>query len=331
MLAGTNRADILDQALTRPGRFDRQITVDKPDIKGRKAIFEVYLKNLTLDGVGADYSGRLAALTPGFVGADIANICNEAAIQAARKNKKKIDITDFEAATDRVIGGLESRKIMSPEEKKVVGAYVSVARAMRNSGCERCILNALMAASLPCFTQNNILYAYSYFCKYRPPRPVPPPPPVPPSHHHHIYVCLYACASTTAYHEAGHAVAGWNLEFADPLLKVTIVPRGSGRPGLRAVPAQGAVPAHQRSDPGHRLHGPRGARLRAGGCAWVRVGASYHSYLVGGFMWLDNQRERERESARTGRNHPNRERIKKCMHAWVPKARTLLRLEESRA
>jgi AFG3 family protein len=155
ILASTNRVDILDSALTRPGRFDRQITVDRPDIQGRKAIFEVYLRALKLNAGVDVFSLRLAALTPGFVGADIANICNEAAIIAARRNKKQIDLTDFESATDRVIGGLESRKIMSPEEKRVV-----------------------------------------------------------------------------AYHEAGHAIAGWHLEHADPLLKVTIVPRGSGALGF---------------------------------------------------------------------------------------------------
>lgn len=121
VLAGTNRIDVLDSALKRPGRFDRQITVDRPDIKGRKQIFEVYLKNIRIDGEITDYSARLAALTPGFVGADIANIVNEAAIVAARKDKSKVDLSDFEAATDRVIGGLESKKIMSPEEKRVVG------------------------------------------------------------------------------------------------------------------------------------------------------------------------------------------------------------------
>ena len=121
VLAGTNRADILDNALTRPGRFDRQIQVEKPDISGRKQIFEVHLKGLTLDGVITDYSARLAALTPGFTGADIANICNEAAITAARRNKKKIDHADFESATDRIVGGMESKKLMSPHEKKIVG------------------------------------------------------------------------------------------------------------------------------------------------------------------------------------------------------------------
>eukprot|EP00903_Cladosiphon_okamuranus_P017837 g16415.t1 len=154
VLAGTNRVDVLDPALTRPGRFDRQITVDKPDIMGRKAIFEVHLKGLNLGGKITEFSGRLAGLTPGFVGADIENLCNEAAIVAARRDKKKIEMDDFESATDRVIGGLESNKLIMPEEKRIV-----------------------------------------------------------------------------AYHEAGHAVAGWNLEHADPLMKVTIVPRGSSTLG----------------------------------------------------------------------------------------------------
>ncbi|CAH0490069.1 unnamed protein product [Peronospora farinosa] len=154
VLAGTNRADILDKAILRPGRFDRQITVDVPDIKGRREIFKVHLKGLTLDGAVDDFARRMAALTPGFAGAEIANICNEAAIVAARRNGKSISFKDFEQATDRVIGGLETNRIMSPEEKK-----------------------------------------------------------------------------TVAYHEAGHAVAGWFLEHADPLLKVTIVPRGKGSLG----------------------------------------------------------------------------------------------------
>ncbi|TMW56999.1 hypothetical protein Poli38472_002924 [Pythium oligandrum] len=154
VLAGTNRVDILDKAILRPGRFDRQITVDKPDIKGRREIFKVHLKGLLLDGNVDDFARRLAALTPGFAGAEIANICNEAAIVAARRSGKSITFKDFEQATDRVIGGLETNRIMSPEEKK-----------------------------------------------------------------------------TVAYHEAGHAVAGWFLEHADPLLKVTIVPRGKGSLG----------------------------------------------------------------------------------------------------
>ena len=112
ILAATNRADVLDPALLRPGRFDRQIQVEKPDIKGRRSIFEVHLKGITLSGPSSDYSSRLAALTPGFSGADIANICNEAAIIAARKSKKAVQMVDFESATDRVIGGLESKKVI---------------------------------------------------------------------------------------------------------------------------------------------------------------------------------------------------------------------------
>jgi AFG3 family protein len=155
VLAGTNRVDILDQALTRPGRFDRQITVDKPDLKGRKDIFKVHLKGITLEDAIEDIAGRLAGLTPGFAGADIANICNEAAIVAARRKGETVTMNDFEKATDRIIGGLESNKIMSKEERSIV-----------------------------------------------------------------------------AHHEAGHAVAGWFLEHADALLKVTIIPRTSGALGF---------------------------------------------------------------------------------------------------
>jgi len=155
VLAGTNRADILDQALLRPGRFDRQIQVDKPDLGGRKEIFEVHLKGIKLADDSNEIAGRLAGLTPGFAGADIANICNEAAIVAARRKGESVTKDDFEKAIDRIIGGLESNKIMSDEEKSIV-----------------------------------------------------------------------------AYHEAGHAVAGWFLEHADPLLKVTIIPRTSGALGF---------------------------------------------------------------------------------------------------
>jgi len=155
VLAGTNRVDILDQALTRPGRFDRQITVDKPDLKGRQAIFKVHLEGIKLEDEIDDIAGRLAGLTPGFAGADIANICNEAAIVAARRKGQTVNLEDFEKATDRIIGGLESNKIMSKEERSIV-----------------------------------------------------------------------------AHHEAGHAVAGWFLEHADPLLKVTIIPRSSGALGF---------------------------------------------------------------------------------------------------
>lgn len=148
ILAATNRPDVLDSALLRPGRFDRQISIDKPDIVGRDAIFKVHLGPLTTTK-DVD-SKKLAAQTPGFAGAEIANVCNEAALIAARKDKKAVDLKDFQDAIDRVIGGLEKKsKIISPEEKKIV-----------------------------------------------------------------------------AYHEAGHAVAGWFLEHADPLVKVSIVPRG---------------------------------------------------------------------------------------------------------
>lgn len=155
VLAGTNRIDILDQALTRPGRFDRQILVDKPDIQGRKEIFQVHLKGITLSDSLEAIASRLAGLTPGFTGADISNICNEAAIVAARREADFVTMDDFEKATDRIIGGLESNKLMSKEERNIV-----------------------------------------------------------------------------AYHEAGHAIAGWFLEHADPLLKVTIIPRTSGALGF---------------------------------------------------------------------------------------------------
>ncbi|XP_059462665.1 ATP-dependent zinc metalloprotease FTSH 10, mitochondrial-like isoform X2 [Corylus avellana] len=156
VLAGTNRPDILDKALLRPGRFDRQITLDKPDIKGRSQIFEIYLKKLKLDHEPSFYSQRLAALTPGFAGADIANVCNEAALIAARNESAVITMEHFEAAIDRVIGGLEKKnKVISKLERR-----------------------------------------------------------------------------TVAYHESGHAVAGWFLEHAEPLLKVTIVPRGTAALGF---------------------------------------------------------------------------------------------------
>merc|ERR1712137_1462400 len=123
VLAGTNRADILDQALTRPGRFDRQIQVDKPDLQGRKEIFQVHLQGLTLEDEIDVIAGRLAGLTPGFAGADIANICNEAAIQAARRKAETVAMQDFEKATDRVIGGLESNKLMSKDELGIVAHH----------------------------------------------------------------------------------------------------------------------------------------------------------------------------------------------------------------
>jgi len=148
ILAATNRVDILDKALMRAGRFDRQIHVDLPELKERIDIFKVHLKNLKLiEGLNVEF---LARQTPGFSGADIANVCNEAALIAARKNKSVIDKQDFLDAIDRIVAGLEKRsKIISPEEKK-----------------------------------------------------------------------------TIAYHEAGHATVSWMLPNANPLLKVTIIPRG---------------------------------------------------------------------------------------------------------
>jgi AFG3 family protein len=109
VLAGTNRPDILDKALLRPGRFDRQISIDKPDINGREQIFRIYLAKLKLDNEPSFYSQRLAALTPGFAGADIANVCNEAALITARGDEKLITMQHFESAIDRVIGGLEKK------------------------------------------------------------------------------------------------------------------------------------------------------------------------------------------------------------------------------
>ncbi len=148
VLAATNRVDILDKALTRAGRFDRQIDVGLPELKEREAIFGVHMRKLKLaDDVNVEF---LAKQTPGFSGADIANVCNEAALIAARHDKKAIDKEDFLAAVDRIIGGLEKKsKIITPQEKR-----------------------------------------------------------------------------TIAYHEAGHATVSWLLEHANPLVKVTIIPRG---------------------------------------------------------------------------------------------------------
>ena len=148
ILAATNRADVLDSALLRAGRFDRQIHVELPDLQERKEIFGVHLRNIKLSkDVDVDF---LAKQTPGFAGADIANVCNEAALIAARHDKKQVDKQDFMDAVDRIIGGLERKtKIMTADEKRSV-----------------------------------------------------------------------------AYHEAGHATISWLLQYANPLVKVTIVPRG---------------------------------------------------------------------------------------------------------
>jgi AFG3 family protein len=153
ILAATNRPDVLDPALLRPGRFDRQISIDRPDVKGREQIFKVHLMPIKISETLDIH--KLAEQTPGFAGADIANVCNEAALIAARKGKPAVDMSDFQDAIDRVIGGLEKKnKLISPEEKEII-----------------------------------------------------------------------------AYHEAGHAICGWFLEHAYPLLKVTIVPRGTAALG----------------------------------------------------------------------------------------------------
>ena len=122
IIAATNRADVLDQALQRPGRFDRTIAVDRPDLREREAIFKVHLTNIKL--AGEVNAATLATQTPGMVGADIMNVCNEAALIAARKNKEAVDMQDFQDAIDRSIGGLEKKnKIISPEEKKIIAYH----------------------------------------------------------------------------------------------------------------------------------------------------------------------------------------------------------------
>ena len=157
VLAATNRADILDPALLRPGRFDRQIEVPLPDRKDREEILKIYLNKVVLDKSKSveEYAMRIASLSPGFSGADLANLVNEAAIISARHDKTSVGSEAFERASERVIAGLESKKVLTPKEKK-----------------------------------------------------------------------------TVAYHEAGHAILGWFLEHANPLLKVTIIPRGKGALGF---------------------------------------------------------------------------------------------------
>jgi AFG3 family protein len=162
VLAGTNRPDVLDPALMRPGRFDRHIAIDRPDVSGRKGIYGVHLKPIKLSEAvpkGDVFAQKLAVLTPGFSGADIANVCNEAALHAARRGVEAVEERDFESAIDRVIAGLERKsRVLSKEEKNIV-----------------------------------------------------------------------------AHHEAGHAVCGWFLEHADPLLKVSIIPHGVGTLGYAQV------------------------------------------------------------------------------------------------
>ncbi|KAF2273631.1 mitochondrial inner membrane AAA protease-like protein Yta12 [Westerdykella ornata] len=163
VLAGTNRADMLDRALVRPGRFDRHINIDPPTMEGRAQIFKVHLKKIVTNEDMEFLTGRLAALTPGFSGADIANCVNEAALIAARRQADSVTMSHFEQAIERVIGGLEKKSmVLKPEEKR-----------------------------------------------------------------------------TVAYHEAGHAICGWYFKYADPLLKVSIIPRGSAALGYAQYLPQG--------------------------------------------------------------------------------------------
>ncbi len=173
VLAATNRADVLDKALMRAGRFDRQIYVELPDLEERKAIFAVHMKNLKLnnhkDSEGYVDRDFLAKQTPGFSGADIANVCNEAALCAARKNKKQIEKQDFLDAVDRIVGGLEKRtKVLTDQEKH-----------------------------------------------------------------------------TIAYHESGHASVSWLLRWANPLVKVTIVPRGKALGAAWYLPEERQITTYE--------------------------------------------------------------------------------------
>ena len=173
VMAATNRADVLDKALLRAGRFDRQIYVELPDLEERKAIFAVHMKKLKLnkDKSSEEYVDRafLAKQTPGFSGADIANVCNEAALCAARKNKKQIDKQDFLDAVDRIVGGLEKRsKVLTDQEKH-----------------------------------------------------------------------------TIAYHESGHASVSWLLRWANPLVKVTIVPRGKALGAAWYLPEERQITTYE--------------------------------------------------------------------------------------
>lgn len=127
ILAATNRADILDKALLRPGRFDRQIEITLPTIKDREEIFKVHLKKIKLnkERTREEYARKMATLTPGFSGADIANVCNEAAIIAARHNEDSVGLKEFEIAVERIIGGLEQKKILSVDERRTVAYHES--------------------------------------------------------------------------------------------------------------------------------------------------------------------------------------------------------------
>ena len=167
VLAATNRADILDKALLRAGRFDRQIYVDLPDLNDRKEIFQVHLRNVKIDSsVDVDLLSRQ---TPGFSGADIANVCNEAALIAARRNKPVVEKQDFMDAVDRIVGGLEKRSKITTEEER----------------------------------------------------------------------------ESIAIHEAGHATISWHLKYANPLIKVTIVPRGKALGAAWYLPEERQITTEQ--------------------------------------------------------------------------------------
>ena len=157
ILGATNMVDSLDPAIKRPGRFDRLVEITLPTIDERREIYNVHLKKIKVnkERTRDDYASKMSALTPGFSGADIANVCNEGAIIAARTDASDVTLTNFEMATERVLAGIEKKSIMTKEERK-----------------------------------------------------------------------------TVAYHEAGHAVAGWFLEHSNPLLKITIIPRSKGSLGF---------------------------------------------------------------------------------------------------
>ena len=212
ILAATNRPDVLDTALLRPGRFDRQISIDKPDVKGRETIFKVHLLPIKISQ-SLDLH-KLAEQTPGFAGADIANVCNEAALIAARKGKESVEMIDFQDAIDRVIGGLEKKnKIIAPHEKAII-----------------------------------------------------------------------------AYHEAGHAVCGWFLEHAYPLLKVTIVPRGTAALGYaQYTPTEQYLyntDQRRELDDGLAMYRGMGRKRRRGGHDGRKSGTlniQLHRFIVSSF------------------------------------------------
>ncbi|KAK8783980.1 hypothetical protein V5799_009655 [Amblyomma americanum] len=157
LLASTNRSEVLDKALLRPGRFDRHILIDLPTLAERKEIFEQHLKVINLDNPPSHYSQRLAQLTPGFSGADIANVCNEAALHAARNKEKVVSSGNLEYAVERVVGGTEKRsQVMSLTEKEVV-AFHECGHALVGWLLEH--TDALMKVSIVPRTSNALGFA----------------------------------------------------------------------------------------------------------------------------------------------------------------------------